>query len=166
MALKIQWIPRIIGNENWNYIYDFLIPSLGEYTWVVNINAGDINKMIVEDSFWKEVWVSWSKCYYAFDVEDIGNQFIWGNSHIRDGGLPIINEYAIRGGLLQVKQLLNGKAFKSHGEIISDFGNRCCNWLEYKMVKHSIPINWVNHFINGTKRETKVSQPTLTIEEL
>ena len=123
-----------------------MVPCLTEYTWVANISAEDINKLIPTNSFWKEVWQAWAKFNYIPDVDKCKGQkeFLWCNSHIRVDGKPVMNKHALKNGLMYVHQLVTvDGTCKSHADVCNEFHLRdCLNWLEYRSIVQAIPIQW------------------------
>ena len=132
-ALKCMWIPKIINDPTWEYVYIFLIPSLKNLIWEANISEGDIRNLIPY-SFWREVWCAWARCHYTSQFTDENlEDLLWCNSHIRINNKPLLNNKAIGSGLLYISQIVIEKRCKSFEEIIRDFGP-CINWLEYNAI--------------------------------
>ena len=75
-ALHIQWIPKIVeeGNNEFEYVYQLLIPSIGREIWNCNLNDRDI-KEIIAPSYWHDVLTYWSEISFIEpqDFEEIAN---------------------------------------------------------------------------------------------
>ena len=59
-SLMIQWIQKVTTNNQWQYIYVWLVPQLKEKIWKCTLLAKDIDKICQQNSYWKDVLKLWS----------------------------------------------------------------------------------------------------------
>lgn len=121
MSLKAQWIVMIRDNPQWAAIaHSCLIPDIGNDVWRCNINADDIDMVIPQGSFWKQVLYAW--CLYNFsapvNARQVRGQIIWNNSLIKVARKVLYNKKAWEMGLIYVNNLTNDNGlFSSYDEL-------------------------------------------------
>ena len=189
-ALQIQWIRKVINpsvpNDFQRYIPMWLIPALGDMLWYTNLRKKDVHKFIKKDSFWKEIYLTWTEQYFrpiqSFKGCEIVNEVLWCNSCIRICNEPILWEGAIKAGVYYVRDLLDEDCenFLSHTEIEEKFPD-AFTWLEHRQIISAIPIYWksllahdftdtgrllVNDFCEGQKKVVaKIYSYYISIDE-
>ena len=143
-SIKIGWISKIIGNPALQYVYYFLIPTIKELIWSVNLAKGDVPKIISINSQWQEILCEW--CDYYYRDENLGgmakDQIIWLNSNIRINEKPVLNIKCIKAGLMYVGDLIHEEndsplSFEELTEKLSG----CVNWLEYHQLVKAVTVN-------------------------
>ena len=93
-ALKIVWVQRITRAENtWNIMIQNKIPFNLNLLGNMNFSIADTSNIITNmaDPFIREVIMAWSKYnfYNPSNIQQIRNQIIWFNSHVRINNKPI-----------------------------------------------------------------------------
>ena len=157
-ALRIQWIKRIMGKLEWQYIYEELNPDAGEMIWKCNINKKDVKVVCnSKTGFWVETLQIWSECHFhqPQNVSEVKNQVIWLNSLIKVKGKPVrINQHLIN-VLTTLKDILT----KDETRIMTydEFKAKCYFentkvwiWLWYTGLVKAIPENWKHLLKNDT----------------
>jgi len=93
-ALKIVWVQRIMRAENtWNIMIQNKIPVYFNFVWNMNFSIADTANIItnITNPFIREVIMAWSKYYFykPSNIQQIRNQIIRFNSHVRINNKPI-----------------------------------------------------------------------------
>ena len=128
VALKMKWIKFL--NEKDSNILSILMSrhftNLKKITWQINIKVSDlrhISKNYKHGVFICDVIRGWAEVYYK-NITDIAstnelkNQGLWFNSHIRVQNKPIFNDKMVSKGIILVKDLMKNKTcFYTHREI-------------------------------------------------
>ena len=86
-ALKIAWIPKILQREDLKYVYDWLLPNLGDKVWELNIKVKHILLFIPYNTLWREILIEWSHVHFNefFSGNEVLEEFLWFNSCICAG---------------------------------------------------------------------------------
>ena len=98
-TLKIVRIQRIMKAENTRYIMiRNKIPFNLNLFWDMNFSIADTSTIITNmtNPFIREVIIAWLKYafYNPYNIQQIRNQIIWFNSHVRINNKPIyISEF-------------------------------------------------------------------------
>ena len=109
-ALMIQWIFTAQHNEMLHqFLYKALDTQLNQEIWLCNLCHKDIHLVGLEDSFWKQVLVNWSKYNFNWPntYQEVLGQYLWLNSHIKVNKQPIVIKQMLVKGIKYVKDLLN-----------------------------------------------------------
>ena len=110
-ALKINWVKRL---ENSAHLAIFIYRTTfikNTDIWKCNIQPKDINDLFqsTPNTFIKDIFMAWAE--YTFkepeNIQDILNQFIWLNSHIKINGTPAFHKLMYTSGIKYIKQLLD-----------------------------------------------------------
>ena len=149
-AIKMGWMKRLITTEGtWKkYVIDkceidILYLSRG------NIKYEDLPFKFPEDSLWDELWKIWCKRNYKKEVtefEDIINQNIWCNSHIKVDGKILKWKKWMKNGINWISDLLktdenNNITFISTEEVSRKI-NHTVMHFHYISLLHAIPKSW------------------------
>lgn len=121
-----------------------LLPKMKQKTWHCNIPSKQVNKIIPNESVWREVLRSWSKYNFLRPVtlDEITNQIIWYNSMIEYEWQESLCVRAWEADLVQIEDMINNKGdFLSYEELIAKYG-RIMTWLDYKGLLYAIPNLW------------------------
>ena len=140
-SLKLQWVHKIVSTPEMSYIYSYLVPSLGDLIWKVNLKETHVYWLIPEHSFWRNVLIVWCKYHYqdAFCGEEIRNEILWCNSQILIAGKPVYNESCVKAGLLYIDDVLDESGeYLTYDELLTNFPGSI-GWLEYNQLKAAIP---------------------------
>ena len=118
--------------------YNALAPKLGQSIWKCNIKPQEVFKLYDNQNFWTEVLYSWSKINYHVpsNRQEVLNEIIWYNSHIKINDLPVIWETWIDANILFIEDLV-----KENGQYKNSVQLNV-NWLELEQIKSAIPPNW------------------------
>ena len=83
-------------------------PRLNEDTWIVNLTSKDAMNIVQTETFWKYVFVAWCEYTYLFPmtIEEVKNQFLWYNSHVRIGGKLILYVTLYEKGCKTIQDML------------------------------------------------------------
>lgn len=145
MALKAQWVVTIKQSESWQEIvYPQLNQTLKDKIWKINLSCDDINYVVLDDSFWKQVYYAW--CMYNYEKPktrlEISSQVIWYNSFIRVDDRPLSIWRAWQSGLECVKDLFTPEGtIASYQQITHKYGP-CLTWYQHIQIINAIPHEW------------------------
>ena len=91
-ALTINWMQQCQENESIeNLVKYFLKPIPPEIIWKVNLHSKDVETLILEESFWKQMYITWAN-YSHFvpqNRETHKCQILWFNSNFKINQKPI-----------------------------------------------------------------------------
>ena len=157
-SLYAAWAKKVMCNDAFSYVNDYLIKNTGYLPWLANISASDIRKCTVINSFWHEVWFEWSKLNFKetdmVPKDDIIGEVIWANSNIRQNGTWLLNVKAIERGLFKIADIVldDSTDFLPYANLTEKFGN-VLTWLDYEGIKKAIPNTWKRFlFSSGPQR--------------
>ena len=126
-SLKVQWIPRLYQGDailTWLAYCHMNLKIRNQLLWECNFCSEDAWKMPCKNLFWKSVLVAWSE--YNYNVpessEEIVNQIIWYNSHIKIGNKLVFYQEAYNAGVLYVKDLIYQNRLMMYEEFAKRMG--------------------------------------------
>ena len=139
-SLKIGWLKRIMDHDEFNYIYDFLLPEIDQDIWICALNQKDICNLIPFDSFWRELLLEWAKVQYTefYTGNEYLQELLWYNSKLRKANKPFIIIKAYEAGLKRIGDIVTESRLKTYDEITLEYGP-VLTWLEYNQVKSAFP---------------------------
>ena len=89
-SLRVSWIREIYTKKEWDYIYQWLVPKMGELIWDCNIHKADVKNICVAEmsNFWVETLEIWTEMHYCEPQtkEEVCKQVIWCNSLLKIDG--------------------------------------------------------------------------------
>jgi len=86
-GLKASWIKRFIyrPESKLTALYSYFLENYGNFFILKNcIKPNDIKSLNIKSSFLKEILISWAKLNIQRNIDNIGKEIIWNNSHIRN----------------------------------------------------------------------------------
>ena len=87
--------------------------------------------------------MSWNCTHSSINtVEQILNQVLWLNSHIKVNGKTLYENELIQEGCVYVHDIINEKGFIELKEIEIKYNTRI-NWLTYRSLCNAIPRIWL-----------------------
>ena len=153
-ASKIVWVSRLFQGEldkGWRKLVDYSLNQMSKYIFTCNLDKKDVKVLNSMSSFsinkfWIEVLESW--CEYNFfhpeKCNDILNQSIWFNSHIRIDGKIIFYKKWFNVGIKYIGHITkyeNGKrAFLTAQECSDKYVK--IDVLRYNGIIHALSKNW------------------------
>jgi len=152
-ALKVKWLHKLmydkdnILEEFWLHWVNYNIPDVKlDYLLKCNINYKDINNVIKfkVNSMWSEIFVEWCHLNYDFlplTKDDIVNQTLWFNSHIKIGKKLVFNKKLYQAGVCYIKDIVKDHRFLTTGEL-NEFYHLNISFLEYGGILNAIPKTW------------------------
>ena len=152
-ALKIGYVRKILENKNpesYRWLYNAL-PIANEGIWEVNIKRSDIDRLLsktVTLNIGHELWKNWAEYNYTAEintVQDILNQTLILNSHIRRAGFPLSDRRMIDSSIGTVEDIYDVEEhrFKTYQEIVNEKGP-VIDFLYYTAIVNAIPPLWKN----------------------
>jgi hypothetical protein len=158
-AIKIRWIERLISVEGvWKkYITDKLGPDI-EYVTRCNIRYEDLPFKIPKENMWNEVWKTWctENFYNPELLDEILNQSLWWNSHIKINGKPLFNKIWYNAGIRWLQDILmennEGRRWKTKEEIRAEY-NLTIKTMDYNSIKSAVPRVWKQAIRNDQEME-------------
>ena len=145
IALKVKWVQivRLKPESCWADLVNKLAPIENDLIWKVNINSKDIGG-IMTPNILTDIWKAWSRYNFRNPVsrEDILDQCLWFNSHIRGKKKELLYfDSWKRSGLNFVGQLFENKTFKKYEQLWQEFG-KCINIIDLVRIKKALPKEW------------------------
>ena len=83
-SLLVQWVYESIQDPIFSLVaIEALLPNTGHFLWQCYLHSKNVNDIIINDIFWKDVLIAWCQFHYIEPKEtEIGKQILWCNSHI------------------------------------------------------------------------------------
>lgn len=143
-SLKVQWVKTYTIDPVVRFLADSILGNkLGSVLWQCNFNAKDVTQIVKHPGFWNDVVKSWASFNFhsPFGVDDILDQVIWFNSHIKVQGKLLFNIRMFRAGIIKIQDLIyQGNVFLSAFQFQQRFPG--INIMEYFAVIQAIPLEW------------------------
>ena len=100
-----------------------------------------------------DIWWAWSKVHYEQEVNDLDqilDQTIWGNSHIRKRNRPIFDKDLLQSNIEKIIDIYDPEtqSLFTFEQINDTFGN-VISYMQYLSIRAAIPSKWKT----GVKRE-------------
>ena len=166
-ALKISWVTRINKQDNhWNIFLEKDLPISINTLWKLNFNSTDAGMLIknIPNRFICDIIISWAtyNFYIPQKVNDIRNQIIWFNSHIKVNSQPIYIERLYRRNILYVHQFFSKQGIPlTHNQFQIKYEVQI-NFLTYYGLIAAIPKIWkVNMKTNHMEPTTDTTNKAL-----
>lgn len=105
-SLKAAWVKRATNLPKTGFSLYYSLPWKSDLIWACNISKKDICKEFQgSDSMGMQVWLAWTdfSYYRPKGKEDILQQIIWLNSHIKIANKCCFNQAAIDAGLIYIR---------------------------------------------------------------
>ena len=153
-ALKISWIFKIQEDETLNELaISKLCTSLWDTIWRCNLSPHDTK--LFENSFWQSTLEAWAELNYhdPQDYQDILNEILWWNSHIRVGNKPIMWSKWVDKNIITLGDIMVNCQFKTAEEL-------GVNWMDLNSICSAIPQRWKNLLKDRVEGETYVDMFT------
>ena len=148
-SLRVGWIREVYGKKEWQYIYQWLVPCLGEMIWECNLHKADVRKICLGEptNFWVETLEIWSELHYCEpqNREEICDQIIWGNSLLKVDGKILTPLKGLAHKVIRFSDILRDDCcILSWEEFRHKFGISCRSdlWLYYCGMVKAIPKYW------------------------
>ena len=168
-ALIMQWIPKILLDEQWAYVHEWLANQMGKKIWECNISSTDCAKIIGKNNqtFWHNVLLTWCKYHYyePQTQEEILEQIIWYNSHLRVNNKVLVpkNKWVPNSEIMYISDIVDdfGRPLP-YIEVKEKFATEL-SWLQYYNVISSIPPVWRAELVSANDFAEK---PKITLERI
>lgn len=145
LALKMQWVIQIRDKELWaNIAYTYLTPALADKLWICNFSVNDLETLFPIRSFWRQVVYAWASFnfYSPKTTQEILNQVIWYNSHIRVQDFPLTALKAWEKGLVKISQLFDDNGILHSYQYINANYPGALTWFQHAQIISAIPHEW------------------------
>ena len=147
-ALKIAWVKRIALSHHLSELLYRSTRIKNIEIWKCNIHTQDVNALFCTkpSKICKDILLSWAQYSYKNPetLQDILNQFIWFNSHIKIGGKPTYNKTLYTAGIKYVHQILDDRGQILNYHNFNQKFNINVNFLNYFSIINAIPTTWKN----------------------
>ena len=146
-ALKIEWIRRIIEMHNpilcGLAFYHMNVEIRNHLIWECNFAAQDVADINCQHPFWNDVMTQWAELNYKIpdSQEEVANQILWYNSHLKVGGKLYLKRKLYEKGILYVKDLFVGPITMSFNEMKDSYGQDI-KAMDYNTIMSTIPSHW------------------------
>ena len=154
MAIKMQW--RNLLEEDpvlAQLAYQRINPQIAQKIWCCNFQAEHATQ-ITKAPFWQDVLKAWGKLNYKTIVDNLDQEILWYNSHIRINEQLISWKKTIENGLLYVAQLWENYTVISWTKAKNVFG---LILLQFQGLISAIPREWKRQMQQGVKEPGAVS---------
>jgi exonuclease III len=175
-ALKSSWIKRIYDENNtgkWKQIYlNTLNKNGGKLILECNLHENDINQIFKDNTFLKQVLISWNNFRKLETNIQTSHEIIWNNTYIKVGSKTVFYKQWYDHGIKYLNQIYDfrSKNFLSFKELKKIFDIPNNDILKYNQLVSSIPTTWKKTIKYETTqvanieslliRVLKVSKPT------
>ena len=146
-TVKIEWIRRLI-QEN-----DEIMQRLAYYHlnteiantifWECNLSNEDIEYFKIQNPFWKHTLSLWATYHFYVPehIDEISNQIIWYNSHVKVNNKVIFWKEWYDRGIVQIKDLIIENKVMTARELEFVYGLRI-DTMKYNSLISAIPRRW------------------------
>ena len=156
-ALKANWIIRALKDDFFKEIlFDHI--NIPQTNWFLktNIHPKDASKFFKKKDFWSEAFTHWCEITFVEpqSFQEIVNQTIWFNSHVKIKNSPIFFRNFADVGIVTVGDIYNPDqpdGLCTLGELNNKF-EVSLNWLQYAQIKRALPRIWIA-FLKGPREE-------------
>ena len=159
-AIKAAWLFRTDQYAP-NQLASLTPHDLGILFWNCALNGTDAKEYantLECLQFWKDVTYSWFDLQWNTELgvvteENVLNQMLWFNSHIKIANWVCYYSKVARQGMIYLSDILTDMyEFKTHVTICEQYGN--INWFEYHQLCHAIPKEWLTMVKSATKTKS------------
>ena len=144
-CLKLSWIPTIIKETFFEKCFSSAIniPLSGREILQCNVSASDASLYCDVQEFWGQLWIAW--CNYSFtkpeNIDEIMNENLWFNSHIKSGNKPMWNRKAYEKGIRKIEHIhdpTQNTGISRYDEVSIHY----ITWFSYQTLVNAIPKYW------------------------
>ena len=139
-SILISWIFKLDFDDFIKECtYANLDPELKEHIWLCNITSKDIIENFDENSIWTRILVAWSKINFfePQNKEEVLNQYLWYNSHIKVNGKVIKWKHWWNKDIWKVQDLVSRTRTRKKASELQ------VNWLELRTIWNNLPPMWI-----------------------
>ena len=148
-GLKISWVKRILeeSKEDLRKMANLTIPDCDGLIWLGNLKVVDVDLVRIgnKGNMWDSILSAWCSYNYRepITVEEILNQPLWYNSHIRRQNKPFVIRALYNRGLVYIKDIVNVEQgqIMSFSEVTVLSGHLQLN-IFYNQLLSAIPQKW------------------------
>lgn len=144
ISLKTQWVQRVFKDSCVkNFAMYFLNTPVMNTIWQCALSVKDVKYVTQCKNFWYDVLCAW--CQFNFKSptgrNEIMEQIIWFNSHIRIENKPFCKTNMFKAGIVKITHLLDETfKFYSVDTFRAKFPN--INYIDYIATIRAIPMQW------------------------
>lgn len=144
-SLKLAKFHNIESLDHfWTECIHNIFPLKKEWWLKLNFNTHDANRLI-PTSFFRNMWRFWAQLNFVnpASVNDILQQLLWFNSHIKNKDKWLYNEHMFNAGICKVIDLfdLDTGKFYAYDDFVRMYG-AIINFIDYYSIVHCIPKKW------------------------
>ncbi len=172
IALKVAWIPRVMtGDKSWNIWFRHNVPIHFDLFWTCNMNEQDatIYCTHIQHELLKQIIQGWFKYtfYNPTDINQIRNQIIWYNSHVKVDNKVLFNRRLYETNIIYVHHFFNNDGVLLDKDAFSIRHRIQINHLSYYSIISAIPRAWKReirrHYL--TENIPKIHAPLMVINQ-
>ena len=135
---------KLINSDQLHYWVNHSLPIAHPWIWQCNINRKDIRKL-QQSGIWWDIWDAWSqhRFHSPQDKNEILNQVIWYNSHIKVLNSTIFYKQWADCGIIQIHDIYTSQhlMFLTYQEVTQLYGLGL-SFLDYYTIVASVPQEW------------------------
>ena len=173
-ASKLSWMKRLINTEGiWK---EHILGKLNidiQYLLRCNLQYKDIQAKLPKGSIWEEIFQKWCKINYIDQVngiEQVLNQNIWLNSHIRINKKVVCFKDWMEQGIQWIGDLIQEnnvgeRKFMSEADLTTKLGFKPM-FLKYQGLIKAIPNEWKKIIMTNTENEDNEADDYKLIDQI
>ena len=150
-SVKMEWVKRVSTG------HDPVLTRLALYGintkiknamfWECNLNEKDVGQLKCTNPFWEDVSKIWCKINFCnpFDCNEVENQIIWYNSHVKVRNCILFNSNMYHKGILYVKDLYDKGVLRTRENMRETYECEITQ-MEYNSLIDAIPKNWKKNY--------------------
>ena len=155
LSLKASWVSFLESDPFLSQLaFQQLNPLLKMKIFQCNLQHKEVYEHFDKEGFWSQVLFAWASLFFQTDVpvENVGDQIIWYNSHIKIKDKALYWKKSASKGLLYVKQL-----FVNENVITPDYAleNYKLNFLELGSLVKACPKEWRQILCNSNIKQIR-----------
>ena len=154
-ALQLSWFTNFLQCESdapWKFMFRYWVERIAPMSLILRSNCSCKDMLALcrkykLHGFYIQCLLSWSELTHIdfLQVDNIQNQVLWYNSHIRIDSKVLFFEEWYKKGILLIKDITENGCYKSRDYLCNLLGlNSLLVDFKYTKLKKAIPIVWKN----------------------
>ena len=147
MSIKVQWIKRMYSNDpvlTWLAYYHINCKIKNSLFWECNFNPNDVKQFKCKNTSWHQILIAWANYNFSesSQIEEIANQIVWYNSHIKAAGRMFFCSKAYDAGILYIKDFFHDGKIMTYDQLCEMYDVKLDIML-YNSIISAIPNRWL-----------------------
>ena len=148
LSLKASWVNKLFNEHNSGILKRIYQNKLNKYGGKLilecNLTNQDISHLFKNDKFLQAIIQSWNSIYKIETKENVKDEILWNNRHIKTGLYTIFYEGWYNKGIKQLQQLYDFRfcRFFTFEELCELYSIPVTDNLKYNQLISCIPKEW------------------------